>query len=90
MPPREDNMDEKTIKRLIDEKFKAGFGERVGDTPTDALQLVPRKYVNMYGSIAGLPAASVIGQQYFATDLGRPLFRRQDGKWVDGAGSINA
>lgn len=80
-------MERPEIEKLIDEKFK-GFQKRVGDTPTDDLQLTPRKYVNMYGSVVGRPVSSVVGQQYFDTSIGRPIFKRGDGAWVDGAGSV--
>ncbi len=84
-----EDKDKQEVKKMIQETFKS-FSKRIGDTPTDNLQLTPRGYVNMYASVSGLPTASIVGQQVFATDLGRPLFRRPDGKWVDGAGSVNA
>jgi len=61
---------------------------KLTDTPTDDLQVVPRKYVNMYGSVSGRPQNSVIGQQYFATDLGYPIFRNSNNAWVSPTGSV--
>lgn len=81
--------DKKEIEKLIDLITKNNFSKRIGDTPTDSLQLTNRKYVNLYGSTLGRPANSVIGQQYLDTTIGRPIFRRGDGAWIDGAGSVS-
>lgn len=91
-----ENKDE--INKLIDERTnqaierfmkQTGFSLRkVTDTPTDNNAVVPRKYVNLYGSIAGRPQVSVVGQQYFATDLGYPIFRNSNNAWVSGTGSV--
>lgn len=77
---------------MIDASVTRDFSKRIGDTPTDDLQLTPRKYVNLYSSVASLPQPSVIGQQVFITDAGNgsPAWRRQDGKWVNGVGSVLA
>lgn len=85
-------MDEKEVKKLIQQELKTPFVQkRVGDTPTDALQLVNRKYVTLNGTVANRPASlmAIIGQQYYATDINIPLF--YDGtKWRNGIGSIIA
>lgn len=85
-------MDEKEVKKLIQQELKTSFVQkRVGDTPTDALQLVNRKYVTLNGTVANRPASlmAIIGQQYYATDINIPLF--YDGtKWRNGIGSIIA
>lgn len=84
------------FKTAVNESIKQylntmGFtGRKLTDTPTDDLQVVPRKYVNMYGSIASRPQNSVIGQQYFATNLGYPIFRNSNNAWVSGTGSVVA
>lgn len=79
------------IEKIVPDylQSKAFTDRKLTDTPTDDLQVVPRKYVNMYGSVASRPVNSVVGQQYFDTSIGRPVFRRSDGAWVDGAGSIS-
>lgn len=67
------------------------YDKKIGDTPTDNLQLVPRKYVNLNGTLSNRPASvlAVIGQQYYATDINVPLF--YDGtKWRNGVGSVIA
>ena len=67
------------------------YNKKIGDTPTDNLQLVPRKYVNLNGNLVNRPASVIaqIGQQYYATDINIPLF--YDGtNWRNGIGSIIA
>jgi len=85
-------MNEQDVKRIVNTVLKTSFAQkRVGDTPTDNLQLVNRKYVNLNGSIAGRPASvtAVIGQQYYASDIAIPLV--YDGAhWRNGVGSIIA
>lgn len=84
------NITEKEVVSIIKNYMKSSaFVERkLTDTPTDDLMVVPRKYVNMFGSIAGRPQASIIGQQYFATDLGYPIFRNSNNAWVSATGSV--
>lgn len=92
------DLEKEKLQKLIDERIKKvvpvyletnGFVQRkLTDTPTDDLQVTPRKYVNMYGSIASRPQNSVIGQQFFATNLGYPIFRNSNNAWVSGTGSV--
>ena len=86
-------------KKEIQEMIDKAVGRAVefqtrkrGDTPTDDLQLTPRKYVNMNGSVAGRPIGSVVtvGQKYFASDTNIPMFFTVQGTWVNGVGSIVA
>lgn len=72
-------------------KANTKYQKQVGDTPTDTLQLVNRKYVNLNGTLANRPASilAVIGQKYYATDVNIPLV--YDGsKWRNGVGSVIA
>lgn len=87
-----DGQDKEEIKKLVNMFTRKTFDKRIGDTPSDSLQLVPARYVNMYGSIAGRPAsvAAAVGQQYFATDLGKPIFFGSNDQWVDSTGSVVA
>lgn len=93
-------MDDFQLKQLIkEESLKAireyftsfGFTDRkLTDTPSDANQVVPRKYVTMNGTSANRPRASVVGQQYFDTSLASG--RGQTVTWngtgfVDGTGT---
>lgn len=85
---------EKDVLTIITKYLQtSGFTSRkLTDTPTDDLQVVPRKYVNMYGTTAQRPIASVAsrGQQYFDTTIGRPIyFNPNSSVWTDGAGSIS-
>lgn len=85
-------MDEQRIKKIISDEVKKGnyfSNKRVGDTPTDALQLVPKKYVNLNGTSANRPKSSIasLGQQYFDTSYGRPIYWNGT-KWIDGGGSV--
>lgn len=85
----ESNLNEDDVKKIVQRELKFSFNQkRIGDTPTDALQLTPRKYVNMYGSILGRPTGSIVGQFYFDTTIGRPVY--WNGRtFVDGAGSVS-
>lgn len=87
-----DQNDKNEIKKMIDLASKRDYSKRIGDTPTDALQLTPRKYVNLYGSVVGRPAsvAATVGQQFFATDLGFPIYFGTNNAWVDSTGSVVA
>ena len=81
----------KEIQEMIDKAVLKAVEYQTrkrGDTPTDDLQLTPRKYINLYGSIAGRPQASIVGQQYFATDLGYPIFRNSNNAWVSATNSV--
>ncbi len=72
-------MNETQIKSIIDQRVKEllpqylqgnAFTQRkLTDTPTDNLQVVNRKYTNLYGTTAQRPVSSVIGQRYFDTSL---------------------
>lgn len=83
--------DKKEVENIARRTLSKDFGKRIGDTPTDALQLVNRKYTNLNGTLALRPASvlAIIGQQYYATDINIPLF--YDGtRWRNGIGSIIA
>lgn len=85
------NQQEDDIKKLVADEVRKqlGFTTRLlTDTPTDDLAVTPRKYVNMYGSVLGRPQNSVIGQQYFNTTDGYPIFRNQNNAWVSATGSV--
>jgi hypothetical protein len=40
-----DQKDTTEVKRIVEDSLKS-FSKRIGDTPTDAFQLVPKKYVD--------------------------------------------
>ena len=88
---------EEELNRKIDERAKrllaggAFTSRQLADTPTDALSVVNKRYVNLNGSVADRPKSSVasIGQSYLATDTKIPMTYDSTG-WVNGVGSIVA
>lgn len=87
--------DKREIEKIVHQALLNDYSKRIGDTPTDNLQLVPRKYVNLNGTLALRPASvlAVTGQQYYATDINVPLFfdgATPTGHWRNGVGSIIA
>ena len=51
------------------------FSDRkLTDTPTDALQVVNRKYVTLNGTSSKRPTSSVIGQRFYDTTLQKPIY----------------
>lgn len=84
---------ERTVQDIVQRYLKSSaFTDRkLTDMPTDALQVVPRKYVTLNGSVATRPTSSVatVGQPFFATDTKIPM--TYDGTaWRNGVGSIVA
>lgn len=81
------------IKEVVRQELQSGLftARKLGDTPTDALSLTPRKYVNMNGTVATRPTSSVatVGQRYFATDTNIPMTWNGT-QWVNGVGSVVA
>lgn len=66
------------------------FQKKIGDTPTESLQLVSRKFVTMNGITADRPKSSIMGQSYFDTSLatnGKPVWWNGKG-WVDATGTF--
>lgn len=95
MSQPENKLTREEVQRMIEEKVSEIIKKRmnftqkkIGDTPTDNYMFTPRGYVNMYGSIAGAPVGSVVGQQYFATDLGYPVFKNSNSRWSNSVGSV--
>ena len=73
------------------QKGRAFTQDKYTDTPTDANSVVPRKYVNLNGTVANRPNSSVatVGQHYFSTDTNIPMVF--DGtNWRNGVGSVVA
>lgn len=79
----------KAVKQYL--QASAFTDRKLTDTPTDANQVVPRKYVTANGSVAGRPTSSVatVGQFFLATDTGMPMWFTSAG-WRNGSGSIVA
>lgn len=92
-PQAENNMENKNLIKTIDERIKqqgktSAFTQRkVTDTPTDALEVTPRKYVTRYSTTALRPRTSILGEFYFDTTVGLPLWWNGSA-FVDAAGNV--
>lgn len=88
-------MDDKLFNDKVSEVIKnylksTGFTARkLTDSPTDDLQVVSRKYVNLNGTVAARPTGAKTGQSYFATDTSIPM-KFNGTNWVNGVGSVVA
>jgi len=86
-------MKEEDVTRAIDKymRGRAFTQHKVTDTPTDALQVVPRKYVDLNGTVANRPNSSVanVGQFYYSTDTNIPMWFSGT-NWRNGVGSVVA
>lgn len=63
---------EKAVQRYL--KTTAFTDRKLTDTPTDALQVVNRRFVTLNGTTANRPNGSILGQYYFDTSLGIPVY----------------
>ena len=88
MMMEENNLEKKIderIRKLVPEILKtSAFTDRkLTDMPTDSLQVVSRKYVTLNGITGSRPTGSVLGQYYFDTTLGFPV-------WWNGTAFVDA
>lgn len=67
-------------------KSSAFTDRKLTDTPTDALQVVNRKYVTLNGTTGLRPTAPVTGQFYYDITLGIPIWWNGS-NWKDAAGN---
>lgn len=75
---------------MLGNKPMNNYQKKVGDTPTDNLQVVNRKFVTMNGPTINRPKGSILGQFYFDTSLtanGKPIYWNGSG-WVDATGTF--
>lgn len=73
-----------SLKKMIQEeafkvvqnymKTSAFTDRKLTDTPTDSLQVVNRRFVTLNGTTANRPTSSILGQRYFDTTLGYPVY----------------
>lgn len=85
----EELIDKRAKKVVQDFLYGKGFTARkITDTPLEGLAIVNRNYVNMHGSVAAAPKSSILGQQYFASDLGYPIYKNANYRWVNSVGSV--
>lgn len=86
-------MDEKSIKKLIQETIKNELKGRlftspkITDTPNDDLQVVNRKYTNLNGSTRPNQSVLVIGQRFFDTSV-KTLIVWDGTNFRNGVGSV--
>lgn len=83
--------DKKEIENMIKLETSKTYNKRVGDTPNDVLQLVPKKYTDLAAATPDRPASviSVLSQQFFNLTDGYPwFFNPNSSVWVSGTGSI--
>lgn len=60
---------------------------KVGDSPLEGFELVNRKYLQQNGTSTNRPTVKLaVGQMYFDTTLGTPIWYNGSG-WVDSAGA---
>ena len=80
---------DKNIEKMINDKIRQAVSftaHKVTDTPTDALNVVNRKYVNLNGVTANRPISSILGQFYYDTTINKPVWW-SGSTWVDATGT---
>mgnify|MGYP001562131161 CR=1 FL=1 len=86
-------IDKKQVEGIVKDYLKSGAfsDKKITDTPTDALSVVNRNYVNLNGALTARPVSSVatVGQRYFDTTNNIPVFYTTGG-WRNSVGSIVA
>lgn len=86
-------MDDPQFKTAIIDTVKeymksSAFTERkLTDDPTDALQVVNRRFLTQNGTTANRPQTSILGLQYFDTTLNKPVYVGNGYAWVDATGT---
>jgi len=83
-----DDLEQKVIK--IIEKYQKGASftaDKFTDTPTDAFQVVPRKYVTRNFTTALRPTTSILGESYFDTTVTKPVWWNGT-NYQDAAGNV--
>lgn len=85
--------DKKEIERIIDVVTRRTYNKRVGDTPNDALQLIPKKYLGQAFTTETRPASiqGVLSVQFFNLTDGMPWYYNPTSSvWGDAVGSVVA
>lgn len=71
----QDNFTERVKHSVADYLKGPAFTDRkLTDTPTDSLSVVNRKFVTLNGVTGNRPTGSILGQFYFDTTLGYPVW----------------
>lgn len=80
------------LDKKIEDKIKKYLGSnaftarKLTDTPTDALEVVNRKFVTLNGPTANRPTSSILGQRFYDTTINKPVYWNGV-TWKDSAGS---
>ena len=77
----------KLIDKQIGLKIPTFSDRKLTDTPTDALAVVPRKYVTRSSTTANRPTTSILGEFYFDTTAGLPVWWNGT-NYQDAAGNV--
>ncbi len=86
-------MESEELNKKIDERVRVllnsgTFTDRkLTDTPTDKNQVTPRGYVTRNSTTALRPTTSVLGEFYFDTDAGLPVWWNGT-NYQDAAGNV--
>lgn len=84
------NQQEDNLSKLISSEVERQLGftaRKLTDTPTDSLAVVNRKYVTLNGTSANRPTSSIIGQFYYDTTIGKPVWW-SGSSFKDAAGNV--
>lgn len=89
---QENNINQDMVKKLKDmvvetvknyQKSEQFIQRNVVDKPTDSFSIANRQYVNLNGVSSSRPTGSVLGQFYFDTTIGKPV-------WWNGSAFVDA
>lgn len=86
-------MNKDEIKKLIQEEIRTQMrgnlftARKVTDTPSDGQQVTPRKYITRNSTTALRPTTSVLGEFYFDTTAGLPVWWNGT-NYQDAAGNV--
>lgn len=86
-----DENDKRLIQNMLNKaitQVSQFQNKKWGDTPTDDLQLTPRKYVNLNGTRAQRPTIVSAGQQYWSTQDKYPWYTDGISSWFSSTGSV--
>lgn len=87
MNQQDDKFEEK-VREIVRQQLASELftTRKITDTPTDDLQTVNRKYVNLNGVTGSRPKSSILGQFYYDTTIDRPIWWNGSA-WVKADGS---
>ena len=84
----DDKLNEKILAVVKQYMQSSAFVDRkVTDSPTDALQVIPRKYATRSFTTALRPTTSILGESYFDTTVRKPAWWNGT-NYQDAAGNV--